>query len=56
LGAWGILIIGNNKIFEDQRPTLQRWKSIFHQELKMLSFRMKKNHAETFKEWLWSQV
>jgi hypothetical protein len=49
LVAWGSWIVRNNKIFNDQRPTFQGWKAIYLQELRLLTYRMKKKHAETFK-------
>jgi hypothetical protein len=55
LGAWSIWIVRNNKIFNDQNPRFNAWKAIFLQELQMLSYRMKKKYAETFKSWLQSQ-
>jgi hypothetical protein len=56
LAAWGIWNIRNNKIFKNQRPTFQSWKFLFHQELHMLQYRMKKKNVQSFKEWLQSQV
>jgi hypothetical protein len=52
LGARAIWIIGNRKIFEDQPPTLNAWKSLCKQELQMLSYRMKKKWVAPFKAWL----
>jgi hypothetical protein len=56
LTAWGIWISRNNKIFNNQTPSLKTWKIIFLQEAKLLIYRMKKKHADTFKEWLQSQI
>ena len=56
LAAWSIWIIRNNKVFKNQHPSFQSWKIIFLQELHLVSFRMKKKHSETFKEWLQSQT
>jgi hypothetical protein len=56
LAAWGIWISRNNKIFNNQEPSFESWKAIFLQEAKMLTYRMKKKHADSFKEWLQSQT
>jgi hypothetical protein len=55
LGAWSIWIVRNNKIFNDQNPRFNAGKAILLQELQMLSYRMKKKYAETFRIWLQSQ-
>jgi hypothetical protein len=52
LAAWAIWIIRNRKIFEDQDPSLGAWKTVFRQELTLLSFRMKKKLAAAYKAWL----
>jgi hypothetical protein len=56
LAAWSIWNIRNNKIFKNQRPTFQSWKFLFHQELHMLQYRMKKKNVQFFKAWLQSQI
>ena len=56
LAAWGIWIVRNNKIFKNERPRFDSWKAIYFQELRMVGFRIKKKQAETFKEWLQSQI
>jgi hypothetical protein len=56
LAAWGIWISRNNKIFHNQTLSFTTWKVIFLQEAKFLTYRMKKKHADTFKEWLQSQI
>jgi hypothetical protein len=56
LTAWSIWISRNNKIFNNQTPSIETWKFIFLQEAKLLTYRMKKKHADTFKEWLQSQI
>ena len=56
LAAWSIWIIRNNKVFKNERPSFAAWKAIYLQELRMVAHRMKKKHADTFKEWLQSQV
>jgi hypothetical protein len=55
LGAWSIWIVKNNKIFNDHNPRFNAWKAIFFQEMQMLSYRMKKKHAENFRIWLQAQ-
>jgi hypothetical protein len=55
LTAWGIWISRNNKIFHNQTPSFTSWKAIFLQEAK-LTYKIKKKHADTFKEWLQSQI
>jgi hypothetical protein len=35
-------IVRNNKIFKNQRPTFQRWKAIYTEELRMVAHKMKK--------------
>jgi hypothetical protein len=52
LGAWAILITGNNKIFKNIAPSFQGWKSIYLEELKLLKIRMKKKHERQFYVWL----
>jgi YbbR domain-containing protein len=54
LAAWGIWIVINNKLFNNQNATFRSWKAIYLQELTMLSHRIKKKHASAFKEWLQS--
>jgi hypothetical protein len=49
-------IVRNNKIFKNIRPSFSSWRAIYLQELRLISFRMKKKHAETFREWLQSHV
>jgi hypothetical protein len=49
LAAWGIWISRNNKIFNNQTPSFEIWKIIFLQEAKLLTYKMKKKHADTFK-------
>jgi YbbR domain-containing protein len=56
LAARSIWIVRNNKNFKNQRPTFHSWKAIYVEELRMVEHRMKKKHAQTFKEWLQSQV
>jgi hypothetical protein len=55
LSAWGIWIVRNNKIFNNINATFQSWKAIYLQELRLISYRMKKKHASSFKEWLQSR-
>jgi hypothetical protein len=54
LAAWGIWIVRNNKIFNNISATFQSWKAIYLQEIRLISYRMKKKHASSFKEWLQS--
>jgi hypothetical protein len=54
LAAWGIWISRNNKMFHNQTPSFASWKAIFIQEAKLLTYRMKKKHENSFKEWLQS--
>ena len=56
IAAWSIWIIRNNKLFKNERPSFRSWKAIYFQELRLVGYRMKKKHAETFKEWLQSQI
>jgi hypothetical protein len=56
LAAWGIWIVTNNKIFKDRNVAFNSWKALYSQELRMLVHRMKKKHANIFKEWLQRQV
>jgi hypothetical protein len=55
IGAWSIWIVRNNKIFEDHNPRFNAWKAVFLQEMQMLSYRIKKKHAECFRVWLQAQ-
>jgi hypothetical protein len=54
LAGWGIWITRNNKIFNNQLPSFANWKAVFLQEVKLPSYKMKKKHANSFKEWLQS--
>jgi hypothetical protein len=54
--GWGIWIIRNNKIFKNQVPNFQSWKAIYKNELRMIQFRIKKKHAEAFREWIQTNV
>jgi hypothetical protein len=56
LSAWGIWIVRNNKIFNNINPSFQSWKAIYSQEIRLISHRMKKKYASSFKEWLQSRV
>jgi hypothetical protein len=40
LSSWSIWIVRNGKIFENKRPTLNTWKAIYYQELKLLWYMM----------------
>jgi hypothetical protein len=44
LAAWSIWIIRNNKIFNNENPTIGRWKAIFKQELRWVQYRLKAKH------------
>jgi hypothetical protein len=46
----------NNKIFNNQATSFANWKDVFLQEVKLLSYMMKKKHADSFKEWLQTQA
>jgi hypothetical protein len=50
VAAWSIWIVRNNGIFNNKRQSFSSWKAIYLQELRLISYRMKKKHAETFKE------
>ena len=54
--TWGIWICRNEKIFNDNRPTIERWKAIFYQEMRWLQFRIKGKYKEKFKAWLNQQL
>jgi hypothetical protein len=56
LAGWGIWITRNNKIFNNQMPSFANWKAVFLQEVKLLSYMMKNEHVDSYKEWLQSQV
>jgi hypothetical protein len=56
ISAWSIWITRNNAIFNNQRHDLRFWRFTFRQEISLLKYRIKKKHANTFKEWLQSQV
>jgi hypothetical protein len=56
VATWSLWIVRNNKIFNNIRPSFSSWKAIYLQELRLISFRMKKKHVESFKEWLQNQV
>jgi hypothetical protein len=56
LAAWGIWIVRNNKIFGNISATFQSWKAIYLQEIRLISYIMKKKHARSFKEWLQSRT
>jgi hypothetical protein len=52
LASWSIWIVRNNKVFNNQRPSFNNWKAIFHEELRLLKFRIKNRHKEQFFSWL----
>jgi hypothetical protein len=52
LSSWGIWIVRNGRIFENKSPTFNTWKAIFHQELKLLKYRIKKKLEPEFSSWL----
>jgi hypothetical protein len=52
LASWSIWIVRNNKIFNNQRPRFNNWKAIFHEELRLLKFRIKNKYKEQFFSWL----
>jgi YbbR domain-containing protein len=56
IASWGIWIVRNNKNFKNQMPSFQSWKIIYKNELQTIQLRMKKEHADSFREWLQSQV
>jgi hypothetical protein len=56
ISAGSIWITRNNAIFNNQRYDLRFWRFTFRQEISLLKYRIKKKHANTFKEWLQSQV
>jgi hypothetical protein len=56
IAAWSIWIVRNDMVFNNKRPTFSSWKVIYFKELHLLSYRMKKKLADTFKAWLQSKV
>jgi hypothetical protein len=50
IAAWSIWIVRNNMIFQNKRPTFTSWNAIYLHELNWISYRLKKKHAETFKD------
>jgi hypothetical protein len=52
LAAWSIWIVKNKNFFEGQAPSVLAWKTVFKQELQLLSYRMKKKWDAPFKSWL----
>jgi hypothetical protein len=56
LAAWGIWIVRNNKIFNNEASSFENWKFIYLHELRLVSFTMKKKHATAFQEWLHTQA
>ena len=45
LSSWSIWMIRKNKIFRDERPTFERWKTIYLSELNWLKYRIKAKHS-----------
>jgi hypothetical protein len=56
VATWSLCIVRNNKIFNNTGPSFSSWKAIYLQELGLISFRMKKKHVDSFREWLQNQV
>jgi hypothetical protein len=56
LASSALWISRNNKIFRNQRPSFQGWKAIYSEELRMLSYRMKKKHKISYDNWLKDQI
>jgi hypothetical protein len=52
LTAWSIWIVRNNKIFNNENPTIASWKAIFKQELRWVQYGLKEKHLDHFKDWL----
>jgi hypothetical protein len=52
LSSWAIWIVRNERIFENKSPTFNTWRAIFHQELKLLKYRIKKKFESEFLSWL----
>jgi hypothetical protein len=52
LASWSIWIVRNNKVINNQRPRFNNWKAIFHDELRLLKFRIKNRYKEQFFSWL----
>jgi hypothetical protein len=55
LAAWGMCIVRNKKSY-NEAPSFEKWKFIYLQELRLVSFRMKKKHTTTFHDWLLAQT
>ena len=56
LAAWSIWLVRNNNVLKNERPSFASWKAIYFQELRLVAHRMKKKHADSFKEWLQSHT
>jgi hypothetical protein len=52
LSSWSIWIVRNGRIFENKSPTFNTSKAIYHQELKLLKYRIKKKLEPEFSSWL----
>ena len=52
LAAWGIWIVRNNQIFNNQMPSFASWKAIYFQELRLVSYRIRIKYSQQFKDWL----
>jgi hypothetical protein len=50
LAAWSIWIVRNNKIFNNENPTIASWKAIFKQELRWVQYRLKAKHLDNFRD------
>jgi hypothetical protein len=52
ISSWAIWIVRMERIFENKSPTFNTWKAIFHHELKLLKYRIKKKLEPEFLFWL----
>jgi hypothetical protein len=56
LASWALWMTRNNKNFKGQRSSFQAWKAIFMEEVKLLSYRMKKKYKRCYDSWLASRM
>jgi hypothetical protein len=54
LSAWSIWKCRNGWIFENEPPTLERYRSLLAQELRLLQYRVKPDIAEKIVQWMHS--
>ena len=52
MGCWHIWMQRNSKIFKAQNPSVQGWRKLLKDDLKLMILRTKEKHREAFSGWI----